>query len=1105
MKKKFLLGLALLASMVMNAQVIMDEPLDAEQTKESTEAGWYEFINLQKNSDQEFIDQWAIEDDGHGTTVLHVKNSNAVEGASWMRAIKFRNLPIEENTTYKVSFDLMGSNQYQMEGADAKKTNVRFALMQGGENNDCTFYKGDGSDQNADISYFQDPSEYEEKGYFHYEATFAHGTKARQAEIYASKNDGRAIPETYFLTINCYNPGDFYIKNVKVEVASGLKIKFNGYDVIKVDFGQPINGKQLAGGKKVALLPNDCVSVLLDGETQAVVRTVEAWSDGSFYIFLNDEEMDEYEGAESAVVTFTNPDNMVQYSEDAAFTGVVKGFEGVEAELDEEMDSPNSYVFEIPTLLSAEPEDGSFNLPLDTKKFSLTFDKLVDLSLIQAKLGSEVLKLVTEGDMAETVEFERTVAGDLTGGVKMLVVTKIFPEAILSDDIYGEVSEELSFGKPQLDPTDVVRTEMTDGFGDIFTAGTFAGSKWIKYNDGAQEEGNSNTRIINNFSGDFEYGFYCGARNSAGWATYGEREDNRFTLTPGKYQYTMKVAGWQSDDRGVKVTVYDEAMEKVIAEKWMSTPVSVPGQGKVDNALDFSLDFKIAEEGNYVIKVWPTNKTGADLGGWAAIVFGSVKVQYIPNAPGIQETKLVDDALEAAKTCYETNNTDRYAGVALDALDKVIKDVEAAALTSPSKCKKAADDLNAAKDVVIKHVAACDTYDKELAALISARDGLNESKYTEHACYATANEIIDEYSSKVLTDDQELAVANDKIIAAKKTCLNIKQLTTNYLFEANKGALALQKVESEYAGSYKSTVDAAFTASDELIAGIQEELKRTVYGKIGVDGYNFIATDEALNETNDSIDMTVFIKNSQICATTWDDKRPQGTPAVDPSSENVPGWNLDDVQRDWDFAFHFPWGGNAQYCYDPVAMPYANVMIASWNTGVDMNQEINNLPVGVYTLCAGASERTPDHNPTAFAYAQTSETELDELLNPVPMMYTAELPNLGGGTEPSIATGAIITGIVVKDGYLKIGVKNAKGQGTPFINEFALFMTGKVDDFDYKEAYTPTAGVKEDCDEVVSVSYINIDGTPATANSKGVVIKVTKMADGTVTATKYGK
>lgn len=88
----------LTTAMAARAQVFT-QGFEEEQSADTTVVGWYQYINTQTGDVRELTS-----DDAHsGSQSLHFFNSADVAGNNWQRAIKFRNLPIEENTAYRLS------------------------------------------------------------------------------------------------------------------------------------------------------------------------------------------------------------------------------------------------------------------------------------------------------------------------------------------------------------------------------------------------------------------------------------------------------------------------------------------------------------------------------------------------------------------------------------------------------------------------------------------------------------------------------------------------------------------------------------------------------------------------------------------------------------------------------------------------------------------------------------------------------------------------------------------------------------------------------------------------------------------------------------------
>ena len=125
MKFKNLLSLSVMLScgLVTQAQQVFQEPFDAEQTKGASDVAFYEFIN------QEEGDDWKISDGGFKGKALSMNNDAGTpnDNATWRRAVKFRNLPLQEGKSYRLTYYLKGN---------ASGAKARVSLMQGVENAD---------------------------------------------------------------------------------------------------------------------------------------------------------------------------------------------------------------------------------------------------------------------------------------------------------------------------------------------------------------------------------------------------------------------------------------------------------------------------------------------------------------------------------------------------------------------------------------------------------------------------------------------------------------------------------------------------------------------------------------------------------------------------------------------------------------------------------------------------------------------------------------------------------------------------------------------------------------------------------------------------------
>ena len=119
MKKLLLLVGLFVASFSLMAQEVVFE-YGFEIPSGDLTIGKLDYSNFMEGDvqDPEFTDAHS------GTKALQLQNA-ALEGADWQRALKFRNLPIEANTAYRVTFWVKGDNSYTLnETTETSKMHV---------------------------------------------------------------------------------------------------------------------------------------------------------------------------------------------------------------------------------------------------------------------------------------------------------------------------------------------------------------------------------------------------------------------------------------------------------------------------------------------------------------------------------------------------------------------------------------------------------------------------------------------------------------------------------------------------------------------------------------------------------------------------------------------------------------------------------------------------------------------------------------------------------------------------------------------------------------------------------------------------------------------
>lgn len=412
MKQKKLLNLGMMLAAGLGAQaqtVVFHEGFDAKQTKSPTDQAYYEFINSITNDQGEDERDIDNENAAAGAGCLHFFNvgigqdeageSDAAQHNNWwMRAVKFRNLPLEEGKSYRLSYRFKGTNTWS-DGTTDNKCKMSVALMQGGENCDIPLLDANGNEFKYEDSYFN-PNDYEK-----YSHMFYFASAELQKKTYAEKNpDKDPLEDKFFATFNVYNPGDFWLDEVELVESSVKAVQFEN-EVVRVQFGYDTNAKDLVANSSigVVLMPTSCAKVTVNG-AEVKVESVELHKDGNMYIYL-DEDAAISDADAKVEVAFTNPDDpqyqLLYKGGNLSPEGVVPNFEGEGGSYLESLSTEMSYEYTDPFLVSSTPSDGSFALDENTNQISFTFDKNVltvdeNGSPVVCTVNGEELELLTK-------------------------------------------------------------------------------------------------------------------------------------------------------------------------------------------------------------------------------------------------------------------------------------------------------------------------------------------------------------------------------------------------------------------------------------------------------------------------------------------------------------------------------------------------------------------------------------------------------------------------------------------------------------------------------------------------------------------------------------
>jgi hypothetical protein len=1107
-----------------NTQAIVYS-IEVEKAEASQQVGW---VNLINNSDMEGDDNSSFFTKIADGAVLNSEITDGVgNGGSrgilvattdkvknpWDNQFWFRfNEEVPAGTKYRVSFDYRADEDA---GADTQAHN---------EPSDYIHY-----DLFGKIQFTNDWQTYTKEG----EVTAQQSTESKKFLSVAFNLNDDSHP-----TANNY-----YFDNIKFEVYKyGTTIEF-AQDVILVDFGFDTNIPALveACGKPRLLFPNDMVKVTSDGEEMELL-TVEGFPDGRFYIFTED-GMDDDALIE---VTLTNPaDAAYHLIYTSGPGGDIKNFTTA-AVFNSDIaleDDAYSYMFVRPTVLSSDPEEGSFNLPNSIKEFKLFLDKNANCSKIVATLNGKALKVQPADGYASEITLVRS-GDDLPTGEYTLKVEKILAELPLDESDWEPYIIKFFVGKVEYDPNDVPKEMMPDYF-SATGQGEIPEGWYVVYDGGQRMFGETygsgaNMKVYAD-GGDFNRGFYTRTNNTTPdmcITEYGNMDGYTLPLEAGKkYNIHYNAVNWKAAQTYMKFEILNSNDEviysRVDANLGRGTNASTDAHDAsmvISGSLAVDYPFIPEYNDNYRVKWTPAANLNGDLAnGMCEVVLGGPRVTYIPNQIGIEETQLLQNAIANAKAVRDANSDDRYNGATFDALVAAITKYEAEAptYTNPSVFKKAAAALDAAAQALNDHRALCDNFDKLAKTAMQLTVENAENKFAKTELYAQIKTQANQYATTgtddegnvtyianpVKDDDQLTAAIADMTATVDKAALLFttgpsapenanggKATGVAVLVDRLRlGVEALKKLGVDENEEAIVLADNALTDDDAIAEAIKNRMKLEIYGQLK-DGNDLFyatgdvdpATDEPITE---SYDMTVFVKNPNTY------KQQANMSFTD---ENVPGWITPE-------GFGRPgltvgWGHTGEN--EELAV---DVMFQTWGSSYRVEQTIEDLPAGVYTIRMGFGERMGDDEANlagSFIYAKTSATPVAAEGEEEEFAAMTEIGNIGQSFPFATPNGngcLTLSGIAVADGFLTIGA-NAGSSSHTFFNEVRVVMTGAAKNFDYGKAYEEVlSGIDVTTtipQSVRAVEIYDLNGRRIAKAQKGVNILRKMMNDGTIVIEK---
>ena len=1076
MKRKGLLFLGLiLACLSGHAQnQVFYNGFENVQGTDTTAMGWFQFINNQAGDTRDSLYTGDYNEAGTGKQSCWFHNDVATEGSAWLRAIKFRNLPMKANTSYRLSFWLKGDSQYTMDGTTNKSSNVRASVMTGRENADVQLLAADSTKFDYTTTVAGEWKKYNFMFYY-----LGYDIQAQYFGNHKSATSpDQILKDNNFASIYLYNPGDYFLDDVSMSESTIAGVTFN-QDMIKVDFGYATNIADLAKTVKAGKLqlPNNCVTVTLNGN-QVEVASVEVQSDGFLYIFLGKDFPQS--GDDKVTVSFTNPTdaNELFYTSSlrpnsANADKAVLSFSNEVGELDENI-NVSSVAYEPPTLVTAVPEDGSFDLPASTNTFTLNFDKPVNLDKASATLTGgaikgEKLTFTPSTGFAQSVTLTRTGAGDLGTAEYTVNMTNIIGQLSYGDDLFNTVNLTYNMGSKTANPNDTAYIAWKDSF-NVKGDGYIPSQGWTMINSAdnstlaAGTQPGLGPRMFKfGDGGDVSVALYF----RCGYAEYGLKSDHLLSLKAGKYQIHYNCFGWKATPT-VKFELLDADDKPVVSRLDVCKPNVNGSKNAVSGTTAVTVDVKIPTDGNYKLKWTTVDDNGTpNTSGMIETLVGNCYVKYIPSTPGAYYKSMIVSALDAAKAVVKNDTLARYSGTAYTALKETITKYEGQAYTAPSAYVNGTNELNTAAATMNAHRKLIDAYDPMVGTAQTLIDTYVGTKYANDPSYPQLQAMINLYKGQMLTQDDSLKKAIDSLTYYTNKCSNMCKYVIDDLNDRTAMAIATAK-KVGYAEDDADIVMAqnSITDNDYLVEVLKNKIKTRLYQNL-TDPKDTTFTPRTdpmtLEQYVDSIDMTCFIKNPNLYVTTYKN--------TDMSNGVCPGWKIT-TGSGYDVSWSVGWNA-----YDVSAIrPAEDAMLTCWAKSFDISQTITDLPAGVYSVKAGFGERNatdtshPDNYKNYFYIVANADS--DSIQAP----YIGQVFPIN-----NMSTG----NVTITDGKLTIGAKSA-ADAHVFLNNFALFLKAKAPTFDYT---TNVKGVTEQKNATLKgVEYYDMNGQKLNAMKKGITI-----------------
>ena len=872
--KKFnlLIALGLMFAASMQAQTTIAsvgfEPSDAKYTTSwaYTPGGTYgNWVNKQAG------DEWTepYNKESHsGEYCFQMENDDQVVGNTWDRGFVMGNIPLNNNTSYRVSFWVKADETYpNYDTGEEPLRHIKSSINVGREYCDMPITTPTGLQYLYNFTGFN--------GEWKHVSYMVYFSNKEDLDKYSLNYSGQAypdgtiawpwdtpLPEEYFLIINMYNPGEYLLDDIKIEEGVTFNEATFGSKGIKLDFGYPTNIADLAKNNEKGMisLPTSCVSVTVNG-TAVPAEYVEGKKDGYLYIFFK--EGVELKATDKVSVSFTPADDCpIIYnhakrpSADVESEMKVLGFTNETAYFDAAVDDVLPFVWGEPRLVSSNPENDSFELdPAKFNNISLTYDRELNIDNVFAVLSYNDNFGYHSIDVGDNLSLsaDKKTLNIAVSGLGEYEYTLTVSDVANTHGVF--ISEEQSISFALGKDTDDSGSEIVyaSDFDNDMTGGIPVG--WLTksenmtdgvaveqiheygFNDEARTSqynynwggtpGGGGSRLYDGFTGDFQKAMYWGSRSTnLGYAEYGSLvrdylvdgvlpedapEGIALKLEPRKYQISFLMAAWKNEPKftftleDLDGNVYAKFVDYIAAPTCADNDGNRLNGGKVTGSVLCQADFTVDKEGYYVLRFTSAEAT------WQEFLLANVKLITMPSKAAYWRQQL-NETLEAVMPTFdEVKNDSEYDGDTKKAFVAAIAKAQAGGFTSGTQIQAVIDELKELEAKMRVRIDNIDNYDINLIEAQAVITNLDK-KYLGSELVKEAQSIIDKYAKidpKTLSDE-ELATATLDLTGAAGLVKDAQNVIDYLAYGVNKAADTAEKlgvVDDNVAKGHAATSD----------------------------------------------------------------------------------------------------------------------------------------------------------------------------------------------------------------------------------------------------------------------------------------------------------